>query len=124
MKNIILPINPTYSKKIINKTKLFEYRTRMPSTKIKYIYIYATKPICKIIAKVEVIELISFTPNELWKITKNESGITKEYFDNYFKGKNIAHAYRLGNIHKFLKPKNLKEFGINFIPQSFVYTDY
>ena len=36
----------------------------------------------------------------LWNLTYSESGINKEFFDNYFEGSAKACAYKLGKIKK------------------------
>ena len=56
-------------------------------------------------------------------MTKSESGITKSFYNKYYKNKNIAVAYKLGKIKIYNEPKNLNEIGINYVPQSFVYLD-
>ena len=62
-----------------------------------------------------------YSPEELWKLTKEESGISKGFFDEYFEGKEIAYAYKLGKIKVYDEPKTLLEYGIKAAPQSFVY---
>ena len=72
-------------------------------------------------AEVEILEVIMLPPEELWNQTKLFSGITKEFFDEYFKEREVAYAYKLGKVKVFDKPKELIEFGIKSAPQSFVY---
>ena len=47
--------------------------------------------------------------------------IKKEYFDLYFKNRDIAYAYKLGKVEVYSKPKELEDFGLSCAPQSFVY---
>ena len=75
----------------------------------------------KIVAEVEVEEIIEGNPDEIWEKTKNGSGTNKKLYDEYFKNKNIAVAYKLGKINVYEKPKNLIDFGLNHAPQSYVY---
>ena len=74
-------------------------------------------------AEVDVNAIIEENPEKLWEMTKNESGITKEFYDHYYQNKNKAIAYKLGNIKIYDKPKNLSDIGINYFPQSFIYLD-
>ena len=60
-------------------------------------------------------------PEDLWENTKEQSGITKSFFDAYFKGRKVAYAYKLGKVKQYEEPKTLKEFGLKCAPQSFVY---
>lgn len=53
--------------------------------------------------------------------TKEYSGITKNFFDEYFKDRKVAYAYKLGKIKVYDEPKALTEFGLRTAPQSFAY---
>lgn len=123
MCTILLPIKPEYANKIIEKTKLYEYRKTKCKKEINKIIIYSTAPIKKVIAEVEVKEIISNSPSELWEDTKEYSGISKEKYMKYFKNKDLAFAYKLGRVVSYNTPKTLKDFGINYYPQSYVYLD-
>ena len=53
--------------------------------------------------------------------TKEYSGITKNFFDEYFKDRKVAYAYKLGKTKAYDEPKALTEFGLRAAPQSFAY---
>lgn len=121
-KKIIISINPEHVINIINGTKKYEYRTKAAKKDINKILIYETLPIKKIVAEVEILDVISLTPEQLLEQTKNESGISKQqFFDKYFEGRETAYAYKLGKVRVFEQPKELKDYGLKFAPQSFVY---
>lgn len=121
MCTILLPIRPEYANKIIEQTKLFEYRKNICKRKIDKIIIYSTSPVKRIVAEVEVKSVLSNTPSNLWNETKQYSGISKSKFMKYFENKETAYAYELGKIIVYKQPKLLKDFGINYYPQSYVY---
>lgn len=120
-KKIIISINPQHVKNIINGSKKYEYRTKAAKSDVNKILIYETVPVKKVVAEVEILEVIMLPPEELRNQTKLYSGITKEFFDEYFKEREVAYAYKLGKVKVFDKPKELIEFGIKSAPQSFVY---
>jgi len=121
---MLLSINPEHVENILNGSKKFEYRKiRCSRDDVKKIVIYATSPIKLIVAEAEVKDIIIDGPDEVWNITSDFSGITKDFFDLYYQGKEIAVAYRLGKIKKFDNPKTLSDYGLNYAPQSFVYID-
>lgn len=122
-RKIIISINPEYVEKIINGEKKFEYRTKAAKEDINKIIIYETKPIMKVVAEVEILDVIATTPEELWNQTKNQSGITKSFFDEYFKDKQVAYAYKLGEVKVYERPKSLLDFGLRMAPQSFAYVN-
>lgn len=120
-KKILISINPEHVKNIINGIKKYEYRKIAAKQDISSIIIYETTPVKRIVAEAEIIDVLMYSPEELWKLTKEESGISKAFFDEYFDGKDIAYAYKLGKIKVYDEPKTLLEYGIKAAPQSFVY---
>ena len=120
-RSIVISINPTHVDNILNGIKTFEYRTKAAKHDVGRIIIYETTPIKKIVAEVEIVSVLTMEPDLLWEETKDGSGISKEYFDRYFKNRHIAYAYRLGEIKVYKKPKELQDFGLKCAPQSFVY---
>ena len=84
-------------------------------------FIYSSAPVMKVVAEVNIEEIIEGNPDEVWEQTKNGSRTNKELYNEYFKNKNIAVAYKLGKINVYEKPKKLIDFGLNHAPQSYVY---
>ena len=121
MSKILFSIKPEYVKDILSGRKKYEYRKIKPKNRVDAIIIYSSAPVMKIVAEVEVEEIIVDEPNKVWEKTKNGSGTNKKLYDEYFKNKNIAVAYKLGKINVYEKPKNLIDFGLNHAPQSYVY---
>lgn len=120
-KKIVISINPEYVESILNGTKKYEYRTKAAKHDINKIIIYETTPVKKIVAEAEIIEILEMSPKDLWKKTKDFSGISKTFFDLYFKDRSIAYAYKLGNVVRYDEPLELSDFGLKCAPQSFVY---
>lgn len=124
MCRILMPINPEYVDEILSGNKKYEYRkTKAKRKNIDKMVIYSTSPIMRVVAEVDVEGIIEATPDELWEQTKKYSGITKDFYYKYYKNKENAIAYKLGNIKIYETPKKLSEIGINYVPQSFVYLD-
>ena len=123
--NVILSIRPTFCKMIFSGQKVYEYRKQIFTRKdVDKVYVYATKPICKIVGYFTIAAMIEDNPTEIWKITHKGSGITKEYFDAYFRGCDMAHAIAIGEVVKFDTPIDPKEVIKNFTaPQNFMYVD-
>lgn len=120
-KRILISINPEHVANIINGTKKYEYRKIAAKQDVSSIVIYETSPIKRIVAEAKIIDVLVFPPSELWEETKDYSGITKEFFDEYFEGREVAYAYKLGKVKVYKIPKTLLEYGIKSAPQSFIY---
>ena len=121
MSKILLSIKPEFADKIISGEKKFEYRTHVPSRPINSIVIYSTSPVGRIIGEVEVIDVISESPSSLWETTKAESGISREKYRKYFKGRKRAYAFKLGQVNKYECDVCLEKYGVPKAPQSFIY---
>lgn len=121
MRRILISINPEHVENIISGKKKFEYRKIAAKQDISSIVIYETTPIKRIVAEAEILDVIMLPPEQLWQETKQSAGISKTFFDDYFQGRHIAYAYKLGKITVYKEPKRLVDFGVKSAPQSFVY---
>lgn len=121
MTSIILPINPIFVEEIFKLNKRYEYRKSVCKKNIDKIYIYATRPVKKVVGEVMIDNIIIGDKEYIWNITKDYAGINKTFYENYFKNSKKACVYCLGKVKAYKIPKDLKDFGINFYPQSYVY---
>ena len=118
---ILLSIKPKFVEKILNGEKCFEYRKRIPEHSIDKLIIYSSSPVCKVVGEAEIEKILFDTPENIWHITKYQSGIGSEFFFEYFKDKKVAYAYKLKNIKKYFPPRKLSDYGLKTAPQSFSY---
>lgn len=119
--SVIIPIKPEYVDLILKGEKKYEYRKTYCKRQIDTMLLYSTYPVQNIVAEVEVLDILSDTPNAIWNLTKNTAGITENTFFNYYAETNLAVAYQLGEIKYFDTPKQLSDYGIEYVPRSFVY---
>ena len=123
--NVIISIKPKYAHAILDGSKLYEYRKRLPkNTDIQKVYLYASKPTKAIIAYFTIGSVISDNPQKVWELTKKDGGITKEQFNDYFKGRDIAHAIKIEGVAELVTPLDPKAIIKDFTaPQNFIYTE-
>lgn len=121
MCQMLLSINPEYVESILNGTKLYEYRKFKCRDDIDKIILYATTPWKQVVGEAEIEYIIEDDVLNVWRQTKEYSGITYKFFRKYYKGKKKAIAYRLKNVVTYDKPLALQDFGILSAPQSFRY---
>lgn len=99
--NVILSIRPNFCKMISCGQKVYEYRKRIFTRKdLDKVYVYATKPICRIVGFFTIDEVIEDTKTNIWAKTHIGGGISKEYFDAYFKNSDTAYAIKIGQAVK------------------------
>lgn len=122
---VLLSIKPEFVAEIISGKKRYEYRKSIfKRNDISSVVVYATKPYGKIVGEFEIENIIIDDPKNIWKQTKEFSGITKSFFNNYFEGRQKGFAIQIKNFRKYEDPLDLSEFdkGLKVPPQSFCYT--
>lgn len=120
---ILLSIKPEYVQEIFSGKKKFEYRKSIFSNKdVSSIVVYSTMPEGKIVGEFTIDEILRDIPQRIWEKTQHFSGITKVFFDEYFRGRDSAYAIRIGRLIPYSEPIDPYEKWDSFIPpQSFRY---
>lgn len=119
---VLLSIKPEFANKIFEGTKKYEFRRALfKNPDIKKIVVYASSPVQKVIGEFEIEEVLNLEVNELWRKTHLHSGITKDYFFQYFNDKTSGYAIKITRTKKYKKPKCLRSDYNLLPPQSFLY---
>ena len=120
-KTIILSIHPNHIDKILSGEKRYEYRKRIPQD-INYLIVYATAPTKKVVALIEVDMVMKDTPHNIWDVTQNESGVSYEFFMNYFSEATTAYAIKFRSVYKLPTPLDISIIdGVKCAPQAYMY---
>ncbi len=121
MCKILLSVNPEHVENIFNGTKEYEFRKVRCKGTVDKIIIYSTAPVMQVVGEAKVETVLEDTPEAIWEKTKKKAGIDKYFFQKYYEGKLRAFAYKLGDVIRYDRPKDLSYYGITAAPQSFVY---
>lgn len=122
--NVILSIKPEFVEKIFSGEKKYEYRKVLFKQKVDTVYIYASRPISKIVGEFKIEEIICDTPENIWNLTKEQSGVTKKFFYKYYEGKDKGVALKIKDCKEYEEGVNPGSLVANFkVPQSFIYTN-
>jgi len=121
--SVLLSVKPCFAEAIFSGAKTFEFRRALFKSKdVVNIVVYASSPVQMVLGEFTIAEILSMPPNELWALTCHGAGITRMYFDDYFKGRLIAHAIGVKAAHRYSRPRRLDEhYGLDAPPQSFCY---
>ena len=119
-----MSIKPCFCDSIFKGLKLYEYRKKVFSrTDVDKVYLYASKPISKIVGYFTIKRIIDDTPSNVWNMTHEHGGITKKQFFDYFNGHDVAHAIEIDEVVK-INPINPKEAIKDFTaPQNYCYLE-
>ncbi|TNF00896.1 MAG: ASCH domain-containing protein [Bacteroidetes bacterium] len=120
---VLLSIKPEFVEKILDGTKRYEFRkSAFKREGIKSVVIYSTMPVGKVVAEFEIKEVHQKSPDEIWIDTKDYSGISEDFFYEYFSGRDRAVAIEVGELKVYENPLSLGDLGDNITaPQSFRY---
>lgn len=128
LKVLLLSIRPNHAEKIVNGTKSVELRRRKPRMEGGGVaLIYASAPTQALIGEVQILSISEARPQDIWAKVREKAALTKEDFDEYFKGADRAVAIEVGNVRKFTQPITLTNIRVAISdfrpPQSFRYVD-
>ena len=119
-----MSIKPWFCDSIFKGLKLYEYRKKVfKLSDVEKVYVYASKPISKIVGYFTIKRIIEDTPSMIWSQTHEHGGITKKQFQEYFQGHSVAHAIKIDEVVK-INPINPKEVIKGFTaPQNYCYLE-
>lgn len=119
---VVLSIKPEFAYKIFDGSKKFEFRKAIfKKNGVKTVVVYASSPVQKVIGEFEIGEIFNNDLETLWNLTKEHSGITEDFFYDYFSEKEKGFAIQVKNKKKYKEPKCLRaDFNLH-PPQSFAY---
>jgi len=117
----LLSIKPEFAELIFSGVKKYEYRKQIFKKSVETVVVYASYPIKKVIGEFAFSEIDHDSLDKLWKKTEEYSGVSYEYFLEYFKNHKKGYAIKVSSIHKYKKPIDLKDIYRSSPPQSFAY---
>lgn len=119
---VLLSIKPEFVEKIFAGTKKYEFRKSLfKKTGVKYVVIYASAPIKRVVGEFEIDDILSDDVDIIWDKTKRYSGVTKAFYKSYFQNRKTANAIQIGLVKRFEKTRSLSYYNIKQAPQSFCY---
>ena len=119
---VLLSIKPEFAEMIFEGTKKFEFRRSVFKNKnVKTVVVYASSPVQRVIGEFEIDTIINQDLHQLWNTTKYFSGISENFFFEYFQNKEKGYAIKIKKTKKYKKALCLKEDFNATPPQSFMY---
>jgi predicted transcriptional regulator len=119
---VMLSIKPEFADKIFSGSKKFEFRRSIfKNQNVKKVIVYASSPVQKVIGEFEIDQIINLELNALWEKTSRHSGISEDYFYQYFGDKEQGYAIKIKKVKKYKQPMCIKAHFKLTPPQSFAY---
>ncbi len=121
---VLLSIKPEYAEKIFDGTKKYEFRRSVfKNHSIKTIVVYASSPVKRVIGEFDIEKIIVDDLHKLWNKTKEFSGISEDFFFEYFNNKEKGYAIKIKQTRRYQKSLSLKDDFNATPPQSFMYLE-
>ena len=119
---VLLSIKPEFAEKIFEGTKKYEFRKAIfKNPEVKIVVVYASSPVQKIIGEFEIDRIIVHDLETLWNKTKKHSGISEDFFFQYFSDRELGYAIKIKKTKLYRTPKCIREDFNLYAPQSFLY---
>jgi predicted transcriptional regulator len=120
---VLLSINPEHVENIFRGVKTFEFRRKVFARKdVKTVIVYCTMPVGKIVGEFDIESILVDQPREIWKKTHGGSGISEDFFFQYFSGREVAYALKIGDVREYDEHVDPNDILDNFSPpQSYMY---
>jgi predicted transcriptional regulator len=122
--DLLLSIQPVIARRITSGKKKYEYRRALFKREVRYIYLYSSSPVKKIVCRFKAGGCLSGTIDEIWRKTGRLSAAREDEYRGYFEGTSTAHAVLIENLKVFDPPLDPYALIPAFRPpQSFMYID-
>jgi len=120
---VLLSVKPKYADLISSGSKRVEFRRTWAAEDVGLIAVYASSPVQKIVALVQVEDIVRGSSTLLWSHCTSRGGaLTRRELFDYFDGKSQGCAVLLGNVQPLASPIDPKALFKAFAPpQSFRY---
>ena len=119
---VLLSIKPEFAERIFDGSKKYEFRRAIfKNPNIKTVIVYASSPVQRVIGEFDIEIILSDSPKILWEKTKEDSGISKEFFFDYFSERDIGFAIKVKKTRLFKNSRCLRSSYNRTPPQSFCY---
>jgi len=119
---VLLSIKPEFAERIFDGSKKYEFRkTIFKNPNVKTIVVYASSPVQRVIGEFDIETILSSAPKILWEETKEYSGISEDFFFDYFSRREIGFAIKVKKTRRYKKPHCLCSRYNVTPPQSFCY---
>lgn len=119
---VVLSIKPEFAFKIFDGSKKFEFRKSIfKDDRVKSVIVYASSPVQQVIGEFEIESIHNHDLDTLWELTQEFSGISEDFYYQYFADKEQGFAIEIKKTRKYRKPKCLRQDFNLLPPQSFAY---
>jgi predicted transcriptional regulator len=120
--DLLLSIQPIIARRITGGKKRYEYRRTIFRKDVRYIYLYSSSPVRKIVCRFRYAGYLAGSIDEVWEKTGKLSAASEAEYRDYFKNARTAYAIKIEDLEVFENPPDPYKIIPDFRPpQSFMY---
>lgn len=119
----LISVHPKYVRQILDGTKRVEFRRVWSARSITDLVLYSTSPEMKVVAVLEIKEVIEAGITGLWALAKEHGGgLNRDTLRTYFVGKSRGYGLIIEKVHLLDSPTPMSDVlpGVR-PPQSYTY---
>jgi predicted transcriptional regulator len=107
---IFLSVKPKYAERILSGEKTVELRRNRPRVADgSLVVLYVSSPVKAVLGAFYVDRIVAASPEALWPLVEQESGLTREEYDAYYAGAAQGVGIFVRSAHSIQIPYQLAE---------------
>lgn len=118
---VLISVWNKYVKMMRSGTKKVELRRSFPDFAMT-VFVYECSPVGTVTGKILMPTIKKLPVDILWEQTKDISGVSKEQFFEYFRGKEEGYGVFFSGFTS-IAPRAITDFGLKKPPQNYAYLD-
>lgn len=118
----LLPIKPRFAEAIISGRKKVEFRKNPIRDGVRWVILYASRPVSKVVAYFEITTMDEGPLDDLWQRYSSLGAVNQKEYKDYFGEARRGVAIGVGKVYHLHQPQPLMVLGAAVaVPQSTVY---
>ena len=105
---LLLSLRPEFAELVFAGVKKVEFRRVRPRVQAnEWVLVYVSTPVQALVGAIQVANVIECSPASLWRKVRNDAGISRRQFDEYYVGVSTAYAIVLNAVKLLPEPVTL-----------------
>jgi len=105
LRPLLLSLRPRFANAILDGSKTVELRrTRLSAPDGTRLVLYASSPVMAVVGTAVLVGRDTDTPARIWRRYRQNVGLDRDEYDQYFAGADLATAVQIGTPHRLVDP--------------------
>lgn len=123
---MLISLKPDYADLVFQGLKTAELRRRISGDIVnRDVFVYVSSPVKMLRGGFRCGQVWSGSPEQIWSEVSRMAGVSRQVFDNYYQGSDVAFAIQIIDVWEYANPRSLEDLRTQFpgfvVPQSYRY---